>query len=102
MWPTLLDDATSYAEASATGGFAAGILKAIRLGYLDDSYLPVAERAIAGIIEHISPEGELTQVSFGTAMGHDLDHYRRIPLTAMPYGQALAMLSLVEALYRTR
>ena len=102
LWPTLLDDATSYAEASATGGFAAGILKAIRLGYLDDRYLPVAERAIAGIIEHISPEGELTQVSFGTAMGHDLDHYRRIPLTAMPYGQALAILSRVEALYRTR
>jgi unsaturated rhamnogalacturonyl hydrolase len=30
-------------------GVAAGILKAIRLGYLDDSYLPVAERAIAGV-----------------------------------------------------
>jgi unsaturated rhamnogalacturonyl hydrolase len=31
-------------------------------------------------------------------MGHDLDHYRHIPLTAMPYGQAMAMLCLVEAL----
>ena len=63
--------------------------------------LPVAERACEGIIDHISPQGELLQVSFGTAMGHDLDHYRHIPLTAMPYGQAMAMLCLVEALHRT-
>ena len=73
----------------------------MRLGYLDDAFLPVAGKACRGIIEHISPQGELTQVSFGTAMGNDLDHYRNIPLTAMPYGQAMAILCLVEALRRT-
>ena len=101
LWPTLLNDPDSNLEASATAGFAAGIFKAIRLGYLEADYLPVAERACEGIIDHISPQGELLQVSFGTAMGHDLDHYRHIPLTAMPYGQAMAMLCLVEALHRT-
>ena len=101
LWPTLLNDPDSYLEASATAGFAAGIFKAVRLGYLDDAFLPVAGKACRGIIEHISPQGELTQVSFGTAMGNDLDHYRNIPLTAMPYGQAMAILCLVEALRRT-
>lgn len=98
---TLLNDPDSYLEASATAGFAAGIFKAVRLGYLDDAFLPVAGKACRGIIEHISPQGELTQVSFGTAMGNDLDHYRNIPLTAMPYYQAMAILCLVEALRRT-
>ena len=79
LWPTLLNDPDSYLEASATAGFAAGIFKAVRLGYLDDAFLPVAGKACRGIIEHISPQGELTQVSFGTAMGNDLDHYRNIP-----------------------
>ncbi|MBV8043683.1 glycoside hydrolase family 88 protein [Pluralibacter sp.] len=99
LWPTLLDDPQSYPEASATAGFAAGLLKAIRLGYLNASYLPAAQRALAGVIQHISPQGELTQVSFGTSMGHTLDHYRTIPLTPMPYGQAMAILCLVEGLY---
>ena len=43
-------------------------------------------------------EGELLQVSFGTGMGSDLDFYRQIPLTSMPYGQAMAMLCLTEYL----
>ena len=38
------------------------------------------------------------QVSFGTAMGNDLDYYRQVPLTSMPYGQAMALLALTEYL----
>lgn len=98
LWPTLLNDPESYVEASASAGFAAGIFKAVRLGYLESHWLPVAQRATEGVINHITPQGELTQVSFGTAMGHDLDHYRNIPLTSMPYGQAMAILCLVESL----
>lgn len=37
-------------------------------------------------------------MSFGTGMGSDLDFYRRIPLTSMPYGQAMAILCLAEYL----
>lgn len=29
-------------------------------------------------------------------MGRDLEFYVKIPITSMPYGQALAMLALVE------
>jgi len=31
-------------------------------------------------------------------MGSDLEFYRKIPLTSMPYGQAMAMLALCEYL----
>ena len=34
--------------------------------------------------------------TFGTGMGSDLDFYREIPLTSMPYGQAMAILCLAE------
>ncbi len=96
LWPTLLDDPSSYQEASATAGFAYGILKAVRMRYLDASYYEMAEKAVQGVIHNINAEGELEQVSFGTAMGEDLDYYREIPLTSMPYGQAMAILCLSE------
>ncbi|MCM3689594.1 beta-galactosidase BglB [Kocuria rosea] len=98
LWHTLLDDPSSYLEASATAGFAYGILKAVRKGYLDATYAPVAEKAVQAVIANISEDGELQQVSFGTGMGSDLDFYRAIPRTSMPYGQAMAILCLAEYL----
>lgn len=96
LWHTLLDDPTSYLEASATAGFAYGLLKAVRLRYIDAAYFNMAEKAVKGVIENINPEGGLEQVSFGTAMGENLDYYKNIPLTSMPYGQAMAILCLSE------
>jgi unsaturated rhamnogalacturonyl hydrolase len=98
LWHTLLDDPHSYLEASATAGFAYGILKGIRKRYLDKEYAEIAEKAMQGIVKNISPDGELMQVSFGTGMGSNLDFYRQIPLTSMPYGQAMAILCLGEYL----
>ena len=98
LWHTLLDDPDSYLEASATAGFAYGILKAVRKRYVSQAYTEVAEKAIRGIVANISAQGELLQTSFGTGMGSDLDFYRDIPLTSMPYGQAMAILCLTEYL----
>lgn len=98
LWHTLLDDPSSYVEASASAGFAYGILKAVRKGYLDARYAAVAERAVRAVVANVSDDGELRQVSFGTGMGSDLDFYRSIPRTSMPYGQAMAILCLAEYL----
>ena len=96
---TEIDDPSSYLEASATAGFAYGILKAVRKGYLDAEYAPVAEKAVRAITANVSADGELQQVSFGTGMGSDLDFYRQIPRTSMPYGQAMAILCLAVYLH---
>jgi len=98
LWHTLINDSTSYLEASATAGFAYGLLKAVRKRYLGEAYRPVAEKAVKAVIDNISSEGELRQVSFGTAMGSDLDYYRNVKRTAMPYGQAMALFCLSEYL----
>lgn len=97
MWHTLVDDADSYVEASATCGFAYGILKAVKDGLVDPSYQELAIKALPAILDCISEDGIVNKVSYGTPMGRtDRDFYKQIPLKPMPYGQALAMLFLSE------
>jgi unsaturated rhamnogalacturonyl hydrolase len=98
LWHTLIPDPGSYLEASATAGFAYGVLKSVRKRYLPIEYQAMGVKALRGVLANISDEGELKNVSFGTAMGSDLDFYKKIPLTSMPYGQALAILCLGEFL----
>ncbi|AOA60578.1 hypothetical protein PP7435_CHR1-0673 [Komagataella phaffii CBS 7435] len=96
LWHTLLDDPSSYLESSASAGFAYGILKSVRKRYIDAKYRDVGVKAIKGVISQIDSDGELLNTSFGTGMGDDLQFYKDIPLTSMPYGQALGMIALVE------
>jgi unsaturated rhamnogalacturonyl hydrolase len=98
MWHTLLDDPNSYVETSATAGFGYGILKGVRLGLLDPKFGPVGRRALEAVAANIGEDGSVNQVSYGTGMGRDLEHYRKIPLCNMAYGQALALLILCEGL----
>lgn len=99
MWHTLVDDPTSYVEASATCGFAYGILKAVEMEIIDASYQTSALRALIPILEYITDKGTVEQVSYGTAMGRESkEFYKDIPIQSMPYGQALAMLFLIQTL----
>ncbi|EPS43104.1 hypothetical protein H072_2915 [Dactylellina haptotyla CBS 200.50] len=102
LWRTLLDipeSEGSYLESSASAGFAYGMLKGIRKKYLPrEEYEEVAIKAIKGVMGNIRADGELMETSFGTGMGRDLKHYIDIERTSMPYGQAMAMMALVEFL----
>jgi unsaturated rhamnogalacturonyl hydrolase len=61
-----------------------------------EKYERTASSALAGVIAQIRPDGQVDNVSFGTPMGSDFQFYKDIPITPMPYGQALVMLALVE------
>ena len=98
LWHTVLDDSTSYEETSGSAAITAGILKGIRMGILDDSYLPCAKKAIRAILKNIDTDGTVLKVSGGTGMGYDRDHYKNILIAPMAYGQSLTILALVEAL----
>ncbi len=99
MWHTLVDDPTSYVEASATCGFAYGLLKGVHLGILPEEYKETALKALDPILGYINDKGVVEQVSYGTPMGRKTkDFYKEIPIKSMPYGQALAMLFLMEVL----
>lgn len=98
MWHTVIDDDDSYVEASATCGFGYGILKAVHMGLVDPAYEKCARKALAPILECIDSEGVVHQVSYGTPMGREsVQFYKDIELRPMPYGQAMAMLFLLEA-----
>lgn len=98
MWHTLITDKTSYVEASATAGFAYGILKAVRLGYISEKYRESGIKALNAIIERISPDGTVNDVSYGTAICDDREKYKVVPICPMTYGQALTLLLLTEGL----
>lgn len=102
LWRTLLDEPEnegSYVEASASAGFAYGMLKAMRKRYIaKEEFEDCAIKGIKAVIEKISPEGELLNTSFGTGMGNSLQHYKDIAITSMPYGQSMAIMALVEFL----
>jgi unsaturated rhamnogalacturonyl hydrolase len=98
LWRTLLDDPDSYLETSASAAFAYGILKAVRLGYLETQYAVIGRRATDGILRKIDPDGTVQGVSYGTAMGLNLEHYKTIPICPTAYGQGLVCLLFTELL----
>jgi unsaturated rhamnogalacturonyl hydrolase len=98
LWHTLIDDASSYLEVSGASGFCHGILKGVRLGYLDKKFEPVGLRALGAVLRNVKEDGCVDNVSYGTPMGHDFEFYRKIPIQPMPYGQSLAVLALTEGM----
>ena len=99
FWHTLIDHMEdSYAESSATAGFAYGIMKAARLGYIPASRLEMGRRGLAAVLSQIDEKGIVHGVSAGTCLRGSLDYYRGIRLSAQPYGQSMALLAITEAL----
>lgn len=98
MWKTIIDDESSYDETSATAGFCYGILKGIRKGWLDDSYLECAKSALEAVCKRISDDGTVLEVSYGTPVFDTVDEYKNVPCCPMTYGQALAILCMTEGL----
>jgi len=98
LWHTVLTDPSSYEEVSGSGAIASGILKGIKMGILDESYYVCADRAVKAVCKNIGEDGTVLNVSAGTGMGYDEDHYKNITIRPMAYGQSLALISLVEAL----
>ncbi len=98
LWHTVLDDATSYLEVSGSAAITAGILKGVRSGILDDSYIACTEKAVRVIMSNIASDGTVQNVSGGTGMGMNAEHYKNILIAPMAYGQSLVILALAEAL----
>lgn len=99
MWHTLIDHPEdSYEESSATAGFAYGMMKAARLGYIPECRMETGKKALNAVLRRIDDRGILTGVSAGTCLSDSLDYYRNIRVNAQPYGQSMALLAITEAL----
>ncbi|MCH4886978.1 glycoside hydrolase family 105 protein [Acidaminobacter sp. JC074] len=96
LYHTLLNDNQTYIEASGSAGIIYGLLKGYNDGLIDCLDHSLLEKGISSLLACVDEKGLVHGVSAGTAMGHDLDYYRKIPLEAKPYGQALTMLAFIE------
>ncbi|MNI05555.1 Unsaturated rhamnogalacturonyl hydrolase YesR [compost metagenome] len=100
LWPTILDDASSYEETSATAGFVYGIYKSVQLGYLDKKYLLCAEKGYKAVLRQINEEGTVLDVSAGTGIQVSIQAYNFIPHDSiMPWGQGITLLMLSQGMY---
>ncbi len=99
LWHTVIDDETSYIEVSGSAAFLCGIMQGVRSGILKrEEYEDLIQKAMLHIMDYISEDGTVMNVSYGTPIGHSKECYKKIPCCPMTYGQALMILNLQEAM----
>lgn len=101
LFTTLIDVEESYCETSATAGIAYGLMKGLRLGWLEGAaYEDMARLASDAVLNQIDETGAVQGVSGGTGMGYSLQHYKDIIVTPTAYGQGLTFLMLTELMLK--
>ena len=94
LWRTVLDDEDSYEEVSASCGIAAAMIA--RGNPLHIKYI---NKFIKGLLDNISDDGRVMNVSGGTAVMKDIEGYRGISRRWIQgWGQGLALAALAELL----
>lgn len=87
LWRTVLDDEESYEEVSASAGIAAAMLA--RGNALHSKYI---NKSIKGLLDNVSADGKVKNVSAGTAVMNDKEGYRTISRDWIQgWGQGLAL-----------
>jgi unsaturated rhamnogalacturonyl hydrolase len=92
LWHTVLQDPTSYLETSGSAGIAAGLVSRGNL------YNRQVQKALDGIVERITDNGTVLDVSAGTAVMDDAQGYKEVPykrIQGWGQGLTLAFLSMV-------
>lgn len=96
LWRTVLNDPESYEELSASCGIAAAMV--YNANPLHTEYI---QKAYPSILENITEDGRVLNVSGGTAVMNDLDGYRSISRTWIQgWGQGL-VLAFLAAILKT-
>lgn len=93
LWRTILDDEGSYEELSASAGIAAAMT--LKANPLHAKYI---QKSLQGVLDHVSDDGRLTDVSGGTAVMKDREGYRNISkkwIQGWGQGMALAFFSAI-------
>lgn len=95
-WHTVLDRPDTYVESSVGAFVALGVGRAVSRGHAPASNTPMVERAKAALRAFVTEAGEFGGTSDATPVGPDPAHYAARPLGAYPWGQAPALLALLE------
>jgi unsaturated rhamnogalacturonyl hydrolase len=99
LWNQVLDDPDSWTETTGSAAFCYGILKGIRLGYLDSNYTDEAQACTNGLLASINQDGSIQNASAGAEINTDPTYYDNIDKTGTyDYAQGLTLLFLSELL----
>ena len=98
MLRQVVDLPGSYREASVTALTLTAMTRGIRLGWLDESYVPVVERAWRALLAHVADDGTLVDVCISTGAGPTLQYYLDRTAVNGPddRGGAMALLAALE------
>ena len=98
MWHQVVDESGSYREQTVTSMTLVALARGVRLGWLDDSYRSVIDRAWRSIATHIAEDGTVVDASTSTGAGETKQYYldRTAMFGADERGGAMALWAAVE------
>jgi len=95
MWATVINHPQdTYPESSVTAGTVYGVIRGNKLGYFHEKHIPMAEKALAALVENIAEDGGVLLGSTGTPIKEDATAYNNIPYYVTPFTQGLALMAL--------
>lgn len=98
LWGTVLDYPEAYGEVSATAGIAAAMIT--QGNTLHGKYV---RKALEGVLDNISDNGRVRNVSGGTAVMNDIAGYLGIDRKwAQGWGQGLALAFLASTIEKVK
>jgi unsaturated rhamnogalacturonyl hydrolase len=79
LWHQVLDKPDSYPESSVTAMFTYTVARAVNEGWINKTYLTIAEDGWKGLTTKITPDGQLQDVCIGTNIGDNIAFYYNRP-----------------------
>ena len=79
LWHQVLDKPDSYLESSVTAMFTYAVAKAVNEGWINKTYLTIAEDGWKGLSTKITPAGDVQDVCIGTNIGDNIAFYYNRP-----------------------
>lgn len=96
LWHQLLDKEDSYEEITGTAMFVFGIARGVKEGWLHPDFIYVAEQGLKGMMQKITPEGDVTAICVGTGIMPSLQYYYNRPTQEDdPMGEGPVLRALV-------
>jgi hypothetical protein len=90
LWPCFLHEPEILPDTSGSAGIAAAIAIAVEHGILDGTHLPVARRALAGLMRHLTSDGWLRGIAPANKKESVQMDIQRLPYRVIgPWGMGL-------------
>lgn len=92
-WNTVINEADSYSEMTATAAFTYALNEGMKLGILDNKYTENVESAYQVLKANIAEDGTVLNASGGTCIMPTKEDYNAIECVYSPFAQGLAILA---------